>query len=1765
MFNGGAGESTPTTPRPGTPLGRLEERDPALASDPKYRRYAQQVDKCLATFETINEWADFISFLTKLLKTFQSFMQFKEIPRKLTVSKRLAQCLNPALPSGVHQRALDVYAHILAVLGHDGLVRDLQIWSSGLFPFFQSAATSVRPTLLNIYDTHYLPLQGQLRPVMKAFILALLPGLEEETSEFFDKVLTLLDRLSGTVSPAFFLQNLWLVLLTTPSARSSALNYLSRRLPKLKADEDITPIVGHDLGLMVRAFAASLEDENLLVRRGVMDILVQSLPVDSLALKNCSVEDRILLMKATVSVVLRRDLSLNRRLYAWLLGPSESSEVQVAYFCQSALGLLEETLKSEMNDVTSGERETRPYKIFISLLDKSEIGIPLTERLCLDALKGLKQAIESDGGEDSDVLLTANTLYEAMEPSIVWARLFQAAMEDINSRSDSFPAMEMLQFILSTFHVRDEEIEQVHLPLFFAAVCQLARTLAESDAFSEKVAVTLQLLKVAVSLLDEMPKETLFVWPNTNNSEANGATSGLSKAYTTYSYSGTPEGRSALAASSPFTSSFQDVLVLSSTYAAKLVGHPSLRESIGTAILLLQHMSDILESDTLSIEWEPSTWFQILFDAFAQSSTFYLVDGLVTLSVSLAKSHVTPELELDSRPCVVSIVTQLLHYLEPHRAPCHTRASELIWAVDSIAGHHHVEAVICQGLTTGTVQQKSDMFEAFGILWRLTDDAQMPGFRLKAPMLIVLESLKSEDPHFRRIGETWMRCSLKSYHRILDPVLHDLVGPAYSGVGRVFSYQGLQVQEFEYERAIDQSRMLYLLENLLSLVRFGGQGFGKSVKTSTLPGFLVSETSHGKRKATNYLELLIDVLIRFLQSEPNAPLRRAMTSANTRIQSAALDILQLIVSRGEIDKTALLSLQHSVASKLYSSVHTARLDLQNKLLHLLHSIILATAPLLRGSPNPSKALEASAGSDEKDKEKTPTSDKVLALLIQTLLDGISKTSNRPMLQHWVDFVLMTIPQFSDSMQLLVIPLCQCVSQQLRNALHEIHRATVADAKGKGTLSTPTNDAEFVILMNALERLVLMSLSRLSDARVSEDDGGERATEGGGLFGYVSGVFGAESGGGTSDEMLSARSPGYRCLHDAIRVLFTTATMPMWQDIASQNMFTSLGNVYSRTKARSRKVLERFWKAQPTEVLESIVEFWHRDTEPTLGRDKINTVTFEMVDSLTSSAQTVVHMVCESALARTLVQAERPKRSAMNPYLSDATLFTFLEEYFSKLEGPIAVQVWARTLTLAKDITTNMHGYRQQVFPVLRCLTVLAERLAQSTALDDKRMRRDFLDVYVKLLDSCVLIAGRSFEQGNWMRRTTLNVDGLAKAQSDVSVNEKPDTASPLESARSVSGNDLVSQIEQFLANRILPNLRRFLNDPDRIAGVCSNIGYYITTPALKAKSGSLDITDITFILLTELTKIPAAAKAWRPSVGEVFADSRFFSSKPDSGIRWKGLIRPLMESDKDRLVETIRQVGLAPSATIFTSREMESLLRCMTIRRMTYILFSGERDQFHMQLPSMQEKVVDILRTSNNPPSVHAEVYLCMRAIMCRFSSNNISTFWPIILAELVRLFETVILEPPADNSEDLTVLLAACKFLDLLLVLQTEEFQIHQWMFVTDTVDAIYKPDDWRPQSLMDQLAEVVSNLPSQKRAVNGKDVSRKRSGTTTDAMASAAASPLRKPMLQNMEKITSIRDLQPFFSQVSIASYESVYANGMVDWESVERGLAWEMFEGR
>lgn len=52
-----------------------------------------------------------------------------------------------------------------------------------------------------------------------------------------------------------------------------------------------------------------------------------------------------------------------------------------------------------------------------------------------------------------------------------------------------------------------------------------------------------------------------------------------------------------------------------------------------------------------------------------------------------------------------------------------------------------------------------------GFLTSATDDASLPGTHFRLPMTLVLDSLRDDSLTCRRLGEAWMRCSLKSYLR----------------------------------------------------------------------------------------------------------------------------------------------------------------------------------------------------------------------------------------------------------------------------------------------------------------------------------------------------------------------------------------------------------------------------------------------------------------------------------------------------------------------------------------------------------------------------------------------------------------------------------------------------------------------------------------------------------------------------------------------------------------------------------------------------------------------------------------------------------------------------------------------------------------------------------------------------------------------------------------------------------------------------------------
>ena len=61
---------------------------------------------------------------------------------------------------------------------------------------------------------------------------------------------------------------------------------------------------------------------------------------------------------------------------------------------------------------------------------------------------------------------------------------------------------------------------------------------------------------------------------------------------------------------------------------------------------------------------------------------------------------------------------------------------------------------------------------------------------------------------------------------------------------------------------------------------------------------------------------------------------------------------------------------------------------------------------------------------------------------------------------------------------------------------------------------------------------------------------------------------------------------------------------------------------------------------------------------------------------------------------------------------------------------------------------------------------------------------------------------------------------------------------------------------------------------------------------------TIDLDETTLDIIKELSRIPAAARAWRPTVVDVFNDARFFNCSPEAAQKWRPLVRALVDTDK---------------------------------------------------------------------------------------------------------------------------------------------------------------------------------------------------------------------------------------------------------------------------
>ena len=82
------------------------------------------------------------------------------------------------------------------------------------------------------------------------------------------------------------------------------------------------------------------------------------------------------------------------------------------------------------------------------------------------------------------------------------------------------------------------------------------------------------------------------------------------------------------------------------------------------------------------------------------------------------------------------------------------------------------------------------------------------------------------------------------------------------------------------------------------------------------------------------------------------------------------------------------------------------------------------------------------------------------------------------------------------------------------------------------------------------------------------------------------------------------------------------------------------------------------------------------------------------------------------------------------------------------------------------------------------------------------------------------------------------------------------------------------------------------------------------------------------------------------------------------------------------------------------------MVKRKALRRVSFIIYSCNKDTFSNKLGLILEKVKEVITTYSENPTLEVEIFLLIRVMFLRFSHENLVEMlrhlWPIIFSELV-------------------------------------------------------------------------------------------------------------------------------------------------------------------
>ncbi|KAF2731097.1 hypothetical protein EJ04DRAFT_579409 [Polyplosphaeria fusca] len=1800
--------------------------------DKSFRRYAAGIERALALWDTAQqEWADYISFLGRLLKALQSHtVESPTIPHSETVALRLAQCLNPVLPSGVHQKALEVYGYIFSIVGKDALARDLNLYFPGLAPVLSFASLSVRPLYLSIFESYLLKLDpAALRPALKAIILSILPGLEEETSEDFERMVVILDKLREAVKShsdeivdaksesgsSHFWQCFFLAAITNPSRRQGALAFLVRRLPKFglptrrgsittqtsvttetlsaEAESALSP----EPGLLIRCFEAGLSDPQLLIQRGFLDLLVSHLPLDSPILQQrISKDDLERLVAAAASVVSRRDMSLNRRLWAWFLGPEPSagrdggdsvvspmqdgraadvSTHHAAFFSEFGLrALTQSALKMINRPSMLPVDRARPFRVCLSLMDRWEVGGLVVPEIFLPALQSIQTYSEIATKEQTDeVMKSASVFFDGVESGLIWGKLIHLVTTSLDQKHPSVQhqlgQMKLAKFVLSRFNLKEEEMLVYHMPLMIlATLASLNRNLDKGIAVQSEVRdLSFEILD---SLIQIIPSRSVRK-EQSDQDDATMATKIPREDVLQQVENFYGEGQGSLDVSDPpfGTIELGQIILRESTHmfsrSLQPEGHNSTSEISSRNLSNL--MAKIQDGNGSAVNDLSSLFSQVLSPQRTQLPFPQLVAITTVVSaLQTARPSKPYIIEATLAQVIHPLITHYWFYLSPLMPKYHVEAVRCILQLHTISSSNRmVESAISSIIVDETspshlrTSDSSDCGRRFAIFWTHTMHelslqtekrgsasrrssgtgvahslAPSGGFQpiLTRPLLLLLDSLAEEGTELFAFVRGWLQ-DLPTLSRVFEIIGVNI--QSLHCVAEKGSLTPSQPVSFLSSRpkSVDTKECLYYLRHILHILKRPSHYTWATLAEE--PGPSSKEASGG---TPTLQEWLLQICMKALSISGSTG--DSKESHLHELHQTAVTIVHQVYQGPFAHKLRDLELEVPLMARLRSAGPLLQSLLLSAILSALKVRTEDRSDYKSTAAAPRARISLALSRESADAESSPIPP---PQLIDCLKYGFSSRESRLVLDDWVQFLVEVLPMFADTIFQGLLPLVETICKQIKSTFEQLGEM-FSSSKAE---SNSAPESTLISLINGLEQILAKAHDQLvaQESRITANKTPEQPQ---GFFGnMVSGVFSSESNQ-TRTPTANSRLTVLLCFQDTVRICFSIWSWGGYNIDGRQDPTSaaSFGYTSLRMRNRARRILEHLFAAEALECLETLCVLWANSTQEQAQA----TAVMGLLNVLNGAKpKHTIPAIFNAVYSRTNPGALDPNRmSTLTSDLADIDLVTFLVDYTKSLEDDAMDEIWSDCTVFLRDVLANPLPHRQILPSLLEFTAVIGQKVDNTNFGEQRKMRKELADLFTRILTAVFTTRSMGFLQEP--------VQAAVTEQASIT-------------NRSISQKRATDVVT--ILTSIVPQLSIILVDNDRVMTAVSNISTNVVGPTFRAKTFPDNLSKPMLDLVHQLARIAQSNKFWKKDVSDAFNDSRFFNSPlPLLQSSWLPILAQWTHSDKDRMPELLSRLSAPTTAGIMfgvgaTSARQEADRRTqLTLRRVALLVLAAPEDTFTPNLAAITEKIVELLTATpvSSPSSItRSEVFILIRSIVVKTSPVHIAPLWPIINRELTNSLSSLL--PDADNKESYNNfgIIQACKLLDQLVVLDPDDFQLIQWLFITDTIDAVYKPHSAFPSSLTDEITEVLSasETPSSHQ--------RSSSLTQLNPFPSNKDDPKRvlflDPLIEALEKEEGAkveemarremvdRVIRPFLGRLAMVSFEETYAGGRPDWE--------------